>query len=93
MPPANRHNPKRATSSQSDYSVTEFLREFPDDEACLEHLWRARHAPDGEHAYCPRCDAEKVFKRYLHEYAWLYNERHRDGRSMFHSLLNEATQR
>lgn len=64
MPPANRHNPKRAKSSHSDYSVTEFLAEFPDDAACLEHLWRTRYSRDGEHAHCPRCDARKVFKRY-----------------------------
>jgi transposase len=64
MPPADRHEPKRAKSSHSDYSVTEFLAEFPDDAACLEHLWRTRYSPDGEHAHCPRCDAEKVFKRY-----------------------------
>jgi transposase len=64
MPPANRHKPRRAASSTSDYSVTEFLAEFPDDAACLEHLWRTRHAPDGEHAHCPKCDAVKVFKRY-----------------------------
>jgi len=30
----------------------EFMREFPDDEACLRHLWRERYAPDGEHAHC-----------------------------------------
>ena len=53
MPPANRHEPKRAKSSHSDYSVTEFLAEFPDDAACLEHLWRSRFSPDGEHAECP----------------------------------------
>lgn len=64
MPPATRHNPKRAKSSTSDYSVTEFLADFPDDAACLEHLWRTRHAPDGEHAHCPRCDCERRFKRY-----------------------------
>jgi transposase-like protein len=64
MPPANRHQPRRAKSSTSDYSVTEFLAEFPDDAACLEHLWRTRHAPDGEHAECPRCQCERVFKRY-----------------------------
>jgi transposase len=64
MPPANRHDPRRGKSSTSDYSVTEFLREFPDDVACLEHLWRTRHSPDGEHAHCPRCDCERVFKRY-----------------------------
>ena len=64
MPPANRHEPKRAKSSQSDYSVTEFLAEFPDDAACLEHLWRSRYSEDGEHAECPKCERERVFKRY-----------------------------
>ncbi len=64
MPPANRHEPRRAKSSTSDYSVTEFLRDFPDDAACLEHLWRTRHAPDGEHAECPKCQEVKPFKRY-----------------------------
>lgn len=64
MPPANRHQPRRATSSESDYSVTEFLADFPDDAACLEHLWRMRYSPDGEHAHCPRCDCRRVFKRY-----------------------------
>jgi transposase len=64
MPPANRHAPRRGKSSFSDYSVTEFLREFPDDAACLEHLWRTRFSPDGEHAECPKCERERVFKRY-----------------------------
>ncbi len=64
MPPANRHEPRRARSSTSDYSVTEFLRDFPDDAACLEHLWRSRYSPDGEHAECPKCERERRFKRY-----------------------------
>jgi transposase-like protein len=64
MPPANRLNPKRAKSSQSLYSLHEFLREFPDDEACLEYLWRERHSDDGEHAFCPKCQQERSFKRY-----------------------------
>jgi transposase-like protein len=42
----------------------EFMREFPDDAACLEHLWRESYAPDGEHAHCPKCDRERSFKRY-----------------------------
>jgi transposase len=44
--------------------LTQFQREFPDDDACLEHLWRTRNSPDGEHAHCPRCDCRRVFKRY-----------------------------
>lgn len=64
MPPANRHKPTRARSSGSEYSLTEFERDFPDDAACLEHLWLTRYSPDGEHAECPKCERERVFKRY-----------------------------
>jgi transposase len=64
MPPANRHNPERAKSSDSLYSLHEFLRDFPTDEACLEYLWRERHSTDGTHAHCPKCDQERAFKRY-----------------------------
>ena len=42
----------------------EFARDFPDDAACLEHLWRERYAPDGEHATCPKCEQERVFRKY-----------------------------
>ena len=39
--------------------------EFPaDDEACLTYLWRTRFAPDGDHAWCPRCRLTRVFRRY-----------------------------
>jgi len=64
MPPANRQNPQRVKSSQSLYSLREFMAEFPDDAACLEYLWRTRFSPDGEHAHCPKCDTERTFKRY-----------------------------
>ncbi len=64
MPPVDRSNPTRASGSESSMSLMEFMREFPDDETCLRHLWRERYAPDGEHAHCPRCDRERVFKRY-----------------------------
>jgi transposase-like protein len=44
----------------------EFMRDFPDDEACLVWLWRTRYATDeaGERAHCPKCDTERTFKRY-----------------------------
>ena len=64
MPPANRHDPQRTACSDSQFSLMEFMREFPDDAACLEHLWRTRWSPDGEHADCPKCEQERVFKRY-----------------------------
>lgn len=42
----------------------EFMRDYPDDAACLEHLWRSRYSPDGEHAECPKCEQERVFRKY-----------------------------
>lgn len=64
MPPVDRNNPKRAKSSDARMSVMDFMREFPDDAACLEWLWRERFSPDGEHAHCPKCDRERRFKKY-----------------------------
>lgn len=64
MPPVNRNQPKRAKSSESQYSLMEFMKEFPDDATCLEWLWRNRYSEDGEHAYCPKCETERTFKRY-----------------------------
>src|SRR5919202_4473590 len=64
MAPGNRKNPQNYQSSDSQYSLMEFMREFPDDDACLEWLWRKRCSTDGEHAYCPKCETERSFKRY-----------------------------
>jgi transposase len=64
VPPVDRNNPVRAASSESRYSLMEFMERFPDDEACLEHLWRSRYSSDGEHASCPKCDVERVFRKY-----------------------------
>jgi transposase len=64
VPPVDRLNPIRAGSSESSFSLMEFMREFPNDEACLVYLWRTRYAPDGETAHCPKCDTDRKFKRY-----------------------------
>jgi transposase len=64
MPPVNRNQPKRADSSESRYSLMEFMRDFPDDATCLEWLWTTRYAPDGKHADCPKCELRREFKRY-----------------------------
>ena len=50
MPPVDRNKPRRAKSSESQYSLMEFQRDFPDDATCLEWLWRTRYAPDGSKA-------------------------------------------
>ena len=41
----------------------EFMREFPDDEACLDWLWRSRYASDGHTADCPKCGQPRRFHR------------------------------
>jgi transposase len=64
MPPVDRNNPKRAKSSDSRVSFMEFVREYPDDAACLDYLWRTRYAEDGENAECPKCEKVRPFKRY-----------------------------
>ena len=65
MPPVDRKNPIRAQSSESSYSLMEFMREFPDDDACLQWLWLNRFSEDGRHADCPKCEREHVeFKQY-----------------------------
>jgi transposase len=63
--PRDRNNPVRRESSESDYSLMEFMRMFPDDAACLDRLWRDRFAPDGHHAHCPskKCQRERKFHR------------------------------
>jgi len=63
-PMKDRNRPRRGTASASQYSLFEFMREFPDDAACLDFLWRSRFSADGEHATCPRCKVERRFIRY-----------------------------
>src|SRR5438477_4231719 len=63
MSQVDRNNPKRGKASESTYSFMEFQREFPDDAACLDYLWRQRFAPDGAHSFCPKCDRERKFHR------------------------------
>ena len=48
----------------------EFMREFPDDATCLEWLWRNRYAPDGSHAYCPKCKRERKFHKVAERPTW-----------------------
>src|SRR5438874_4221818 len=64
MPPVNRKNPIRAKTSESEYTLMEFMREFPDDDACLLWLWKTRYSEDGTHAECPKCKQVREFARY-----------------------------
>jgi len=59
----DRNNPTRQQSSSSDYSLMEFMAEFPDDASCLDRLWRDRFAPDGHTADCARCERPRRFHR------------------------------
>jgi transposase len=70
MSPVDRSDPQRAAYSESSYSLMEFMREFPDDAACLDWLWRNRCAPDGHHAECPKCERERKFHKVNGRPAW-----------------------
>lgn len=63
MHPVDRNNPKRAQASESRYTVMEFMRDFPDDTACLDFLWRQNISLDGEHAHCPKCKQQRRFHK------------------------------
>jgi transposase len=60
---SDRNNPTRGSASYSQYSFMEFVRDYPDDAACLEHLWRERYAPDGHTGDCPKCERSRRFHR------------------------------
>jgi transposase len=70
MAKRDRNNPTRSLASESTYSLMEFVREFGDDAACLEHLWRSRFAPDGHHAECPKCKRERKFHKVASRPSW-----------------------
>jgi transposase len=64
--PTSRREPKRSKSSESSYSLMEFMADFPDDETCLVWLWRSRYALNeaATEAHCPKCEEIRNFKRY-----------------------------
>src|SRR5687768_11196760 len=63
MPPVDRNKPRRAGSSESRFTVMEFMNQFPDDAACLDYLWRTLYSEDGKHYTCPKCDVVRTFHR------------------------------
>src|ERR1035437_1231454 len=63
-PLKDRNNPRRGSASESQYSLFEFMADYPDDAACLEYLWRERFSEDGEHAFCDKCQQVRPFRRY-----------------------------
>src|SRR5881398_2116888 len=51
---------ERSPASDSRMTYTEFLRRFPDNDACLDYL-KARFYPDG--TACPKCEKSSRFHR------------------------------
>jgi transposase len=64
MAPGNRKAPQRAESSESQYALVEFVRDFPDDETCLRWLWNTRFNLGDDTAHCERCGEIRTFRRY-----------------------------
>src|SRR3569623_1766032 len=64
MAAVKRNDPKRAASSDSTYTIMDFMKDFPDDAACLRYLWVRNCATDGEaRAVCPKCQGSRKFHR------------------------------
>lgn len=63
MAPRDRNNPRRSASSEGTYTMADFDRDFPNDAACLDWLWRQNYSDDGEHAHCPKCGERRKFHR------------------------------
>ncbi len=45
------------------YTVADLNREFPDDDVCLDWLWRHLYSTDGQTAECPKCGKTRRFHR------------------------------
>jgi transposase len=63
MAPRDRNSTKASGSSDSTYTRGDMEREFPNDAACLDYLWRQNLSWDGSHALCPRCEEVRKFHR------------------------------
>jgi len=73
MAAVDRNNPQRAKSSGSTYTLLDFGRDFPDDTACLDYLWRRNYSADGTRAHCPKCERERGFARLRNHPAYACN--------------------
>jgi transposase len=62
--PGTSESPEPAASSESAYSLVEFVADFPSDEACLAWLWNIRYNRGDGSAYCTRCQEVRPFRRY-----------------------------
>jgi transposase len=60
MAARKRDSVERSPSSDSRMNHAEFLRRFPDNDACLEYL-KGQHYPDG--TTCPKCGRPSKFHR------------------------------
>lgn len=61
MSKVDRKAPKRSSASECKFSIFEFEREYPDDDACLARIWRERY-PTGR-GRCPSCHRVSTFHR------------------------------
>ncbi len=51
---------KKSKSTSPDFSVREFFKRFPNDDACLDHVMEVRYGMSGS---CPKCGTITTFHR------------------------------
>ena len=58
---------EKSKSSSPDFNVRQFFARFPDDEACLVHIFNVRY---GARHVCRACGVEATFHRLTNRRAW-----------------------
>lgn len=58
---------EKSKSSSPDFNVRQFFARFPDDEACLSHIFNVRY---GSRHVCRACGVESTFHRLTNRRAW-----------------------
>ena len=58
---------EKSKSSSPDFNVRQFFARFPDDEACLVHIFNVRY---GARHVCRACGVESTFHRLTNRRAW-----------------------
>src|SRR6056297_2050416 len=59
---------EKRKSASPDFSVRDFFKRFPDDEACLDHTFNVRF---GERHVCTTCGVDSTFHRMSNRRAWV----------------------
>jgi len=76
---------------QEKYTIKNFQRDFPDDDACLEYIFRQKYGNDPA---CPKCSKKgfhRVKERKCYACAWCAYQLHPTAGTIFHKSSTKLT--